>query len=113
MQVLKRQPALVISLIEAVLGFVVTLGLTFLNAEQSAAILALVVAASGFAVGALSKDAWIGRLTGLVKAALVVGLAYGADISQESQASLLAVVGAAGAVFIWDRNFPKEPPTPV
>jgi peptidoglycan/LPS O-acetylase OafA/YrhL len=105
--VIKRQPALVLSLIEAVLGFIVTLGWSGLSADQSAAIVAAIVAAGGLAVGGLSRDVWIGRLTGFVKAALIVGIAYGANVPQESQAALLAVVSAAGMVFIWDRNTPK------
>lgn len=105
--VIKRQPALVLAFVEAVLGFVVTLGLHGLSADQSAAIIAAIVGVSGVFVGGLSADAWIGRLTGAVKAVLIVGLAYGMHLSQDSQAGLVAIVAAGGAIFIWDRNTPK------
>lgn len=107
MNVLRKQPALVISLIEALLGFLVTLQFAFLTAEQSAAILALVVAVGGFAVGHLSKDEWMGRLTGLTKAVILLGVVYGANVSQESQAALVTLVTSAGAIWLWDRNTPK------
>lgn len=113
MKVLKRQPALVLAFVNALLGWLVTQQWSTLDAAESAAISGLILAASGFAVGALSKDAWIGRLTGLVQAAIFVSIAFGHDVGQDDQQALLGLVAAAGAVFIWDRNFPKERPETV
>lgn len=108
----KRQPALVLALVNAILGWLVTQEWTTLDSTESAAISGVIFALSGFAVGALSRDAWLGRLTGLVQAFVHVGIAFGADVGQDSQQALLSVVTAAGMVFIWDRNFPKEPAKP-
>jgi hypothetical protein len=109
---IKRQPALVLALVNAVLGWLVTQTWSTLDGVESASISAVVFALSGFLVGAVSQDAWIGRLTGLVQAALHAGIAFGFDVNQDSQTGLLNIVAAAGMVFIWDRNFPKELPAP-
>lgn len=109
---IKRQPALVLALVNAILGWLVTQEWSTLDAAESAGITGLVFALSGFLVGAVSRDAWLGRLTGLVQAAVHLGIVFGFDIGQDSQQGLLSIVAAAGMVFIWDRNFPKEPATP-
>lgn len=111
-QVIKRQPALIIALVTSILGWLVTQEWAHLSAEQSAALVAVVVALGGFVVGAASRDAWIGRLTGLAQAVVFASISFGWDVSQDAQQGLLGIVAAAGAVFIWDRNFPKAPPSP-
>lgn len=107
---IKRQPALVVALIVSLLGFLATLQLTGLNAEQSGAIIAAITVGAGFLGAKLSRDKGLNVLTSFVKACVYVGVTYGLNINQETQAALVPLVEAVGVMFIWPKNVPEEPP---
>jgi hypothetical protein len=97
---LRREPALWIALGVSVLQLVVAF-IPGLGSAGAGLVDAAIVALGGFAVATLvRRDGQVAAAVGLVQAVLAALVGFGLAISPAQQAVVLAVVNAAGALFV-------------
>lgn len=110
MKIFGREPAIYIGAIEAIIALLVTFNFSGLSNAQAGVIVALVVAIGGLVTAFATKDALLAAITGVVKAALIVGVAYGLHISQEQMGLVLGIVAALGAAYVRTQTAPVATP---
>jgi hypothetical protein len=99
MKILGREPAVFWAMV-ATLAQAVLL-LFHLDPQVQGACNAALLAAAGFlTAAAVSVDAALPALTGLLKAVFAVLLAFGTPLSEPTQVAILAIVTALGAFFV-------------
>lgn len=111
MKIFGREPAAIVSIIEAVLAMALSFGLFSLNQDRVGAIVAAVVALFGLLTAYLTKDTLLGVAVGFAKAVLVLGATYGLNLTIEQNGALLALITVV--VGFWQRTqtSPLETPT--
>lgn len=92
MKVFGREPTLILQVISAVLGLLVTFQLPNLSAEQAGAIVAVLAAAISVVNALLVRPVAPAAFTGFVAATVALVSAYGFNVSQETVGGLNAVV---------------------
>jgi small basic protein len=111
-----REPVVILNALSAVLGLVVSLGVTSLSAEQSAAIVALVSAILGGIAAAMTRPIAPQAFTAIVAAGAVLVAAFGYDVSQATIGAINTVV-LAGLTLLTRQQVtpaaPKSGPTAV
>lgn len=92
MKLFGREPAAWVGLIEAGLALLVALSIVNVTNEQTALIMAAVVAVFGVVTAYLTKDTMLGVLVGLTKAVIALAVGFGANLSPELTATIIAFV---------------------
>lgn len=110
MKIFGREPAFWVGVIEALIALLVTFNLPGLSNEQAGVIVALVIAAGGAVSAWATKDTALAALVAVVKAALVVGVAYGLHISQEQIGLVAGLVTVVGSGWLRTQTSPVETP---
>lgn len=87
-----REPALVLGFIGAVLTFLVSLNISFLDAGAAAAILAVITA---LVTAAVTRPIAPALFAGIITAAAALGAEYGLDVSDGTVAAASALLLAA------------------
>ncbi|THA56092.1 hypothetical protein [Streptomyces sp. A1136] len=82
MKILGREPVVVLNTLSAVLGLIVSLGVTSLTAGQAAAIVGAATAILGAIAAAMTRPIAPQAFTAVVAAGAVLVAAYGYDVSQ-------------------------------
>lgn len=93
MRIFGREPVAVMNTLAAVLGLIVSLGVTPLTAEQAGAIVGIATAILGAAAAAMTRPIAPQAFTTVVAAGAVLVAAFGYDVSQ-------ATIGAVNAVVL-------------
>lgn len=99
LKILGREPAVFWAMVATVLQ-ALSLFLPLTESQQGL-VNAVLVAAAGFATAAaVSVDATLPALTGLIKAVFAVVLGFGLNVPDTMQVAVMAVVTAVGAFFV-------------
>lgn len=92
MRIFGREPVVVLNTLAAVLGLVVTLGITDLTAEQAGAIVGVATAVLGGIAAAMTRPVAPQAFTAIVGAGAVLVGTYGYEVSQETVGAINTVV---------------------
>lgn len=111
MKIFGRDPTLWLTLIGAVLSYLVMLQINGLSDLQAAAIMGALTAAVGVLNGVMVRPFNPALFNGLVAAVVGVLVAYGANISPEQVTGLQAIIMAAGGLWaVRQQVTPKADP---
>lgn len=111
MKLFGREPAAWVGLIEASLALLVALSIVNITSEQTALIMAAVVAVFGVVTAYLTKDTMLGVLVGLTKAVIALAVGFGAHFSPELTASIIAFVVVIVGFFQRTQTSPADTPS--
>lgn len=112
MKIFGREPVVVLNSLSAVLGLVVSLGVTSLSADQAGAIVAIVSAILGAIAAAMTRPVAPQAFTALVAAGAVLVAAFGYDVSQSTIGAINTVVLAALTLLTRVQVSPASPTAP-
>jgi hypothetical protein len=112
MKLFGREPVVVLNTLSAVLGLVVTLGITSLTAEQAGAIVAFVSAILGGIAAAMTRPVAPQAFTAIVAAGAVAVAAFGYEVSQETVGAINTVVLAGLTLLTRVQVTPSSPSAP-
>jgi hypothetical protein len=93
-----REPAVAIALIESGLALAVLLFLHW-SSEQTALVMATVVASFGLYTAWVTKDTMLGVVVGLTKAVIALAIGFGFHLSPDVTAALIAFVAVLMGAF--------------
>lgn len=113
MKIFGREPTLYVTLIGAVLSYLVMLGINGLSDLQAAAIMGVLTTIVGVLNGVLVRPFNPALFNGLIAALAGVVVAYGFNMTPDQVAGMQAIVVAAGA--LWATRYqvtPKADPAP-
>lgn len=111
MKIFGREPAVWIGLIGGALTLLVSMGVLDFTNEQTALSMAAVSAVFGVITAYLTKDTMLGVLVGLTEAVIALAVGFGASLSPELTASIIAFVNVAVAFFQRTQTSPAETPS--
>jgi hypothetical protein len=111
MKIFGREPAVWVGFIEAALALTVALGWVNFTADQTALVMAAIVAVFGVITAYLTKDTMLGVLVGLTKAAIALGIGFGLTLSPELTASIIAFVTVGVGFFQRTQTSPADVPS--
>jgi uncharacterized membrane protein (UPF0136 family) len=106
MKVFGREPAFWVGVIEALIALLVTFKLDGLSQEQAALWIAAVVAVGGLVTAWATRDTALAALVAVVKAVLVLGVAYGLTVTEEQIGLVAALVTTVGAGWLRTQTSP-------
>lgn len=110
MRALGREPALWLALVTAAIQLSSAFFLD-LSTEQQALLNALAVALSGAVTAYMvAQDRMVPALVGAMQALLSVAVGFGADLSPDTQAAVMASVAGVAAMFVRTQVWAPEPP---
>ncbi|MFI8439918.1 hypothetical protein ACIGKG_04780 [Streptomyces rochei] len=112
MKIFGREPVAVLNTLSAVLGFVVTLGVTPLSAEMAGGIVAFVTAVLGGIAAAKTRPVAPQAFTAIVAAGAVLVATFGYEVSQEVIGGVNGVVLAVLTLLTRVQVTPSSPSTP-
>ncbi len=112
MKLFGREPVVVLNTLSAVLGLVVTLGITSLTAEQAGAIVAVVSAILGGIAAAMTRPIAPQAFTAIVAAGATAVAAFGYDVSQETVGAINTLVLAVLTLLTRVQVTPSKPDAP-
>ena len=112
MKLLGREPVVVLNTLSAVLGLVVTLGVTSLTAEQAGATVAVVSAILGGIAAAMTRPIAPQAFTAIVAAGATAVAAFGFEVSQETVGAVNTVVLAVLTLLTRVQVTPSKPDAP-
>jgi len=112
MKLLGREPVVVLNTLSAVLGLVVTLGVTSLTAEQAGATVAVVSAILGGIAAAMTRPIAPQAFTAIVAAGATAVAAFGFEVSQETVGAINTVVLAGLTLLTRVQVTPSSPSAP-
>lgn len=102
MKIFGREPAFYVGVIEAVIAILVTFQLEFLTQAQAGLTVAAVVAVGTVVSAWATQDTLLAALVGATKALLVLGVGYGAPLTEEQVGLISGLVLVVGSG--WLRN---------
>lgn len=108
---LRTEPVAVLNTLAAILGLVVSLGITPLTAEMAGAIVAFVTAVLGGIAAAKTRPIAPQAFTAIVAAGAVLVATFGYEVSQEVIGGVNGVVLAVLTLLTRVQVTPKEPAT--
>lgn len=112
MKIFGREPTLLLQGLQAVLTFVVTFGMPWLNDQHAGAIVAVgaavLTAINAWAVKPVAPAVF----TGLITAGAALLAAYGLDLPQEQVGALSLAVTAVMAFLLREQVTPEQDPQP-
>lgn len=106
---LRSEPVAVLNTLSAVLGLIVSLGVTPLSAEMAGAIVAFVTAVLGGIAAAKTKPVAPQAFTAIVAAGAVLVATFGYDVSQEVIGGVNGVVLAGLTLLTRMQVTPSKP----
>lgn len=112
MKLLGREPVVVLNTLSAVLGLIVTLGVTSLTAEQAGATVAVVSAILGGIAAAMTRPIAPQAFTAIVAAGATAVAAFGFEVSQETVGAINTVVLATLTLLTRVQVTPSKPDAP-
>jgi small basic protein len=112
MKILGREPVVALNALSAVLGLVVSLGVTSLTAEQAGVIVACVSAILGAIAAAMTRPIAPQAFTALVAAGATAVAAFGYEVSQETVGAINTVVLAVLTLLTRVQVTPSSPSAP-
>ncbi|WP_030168884.1 hypothetical protein [Streptomyces sp. NRRL S-813] len=112
MKIFGREPVVVLNTLSAILGLVVSLGITSLTAEQSGAVVACVSAILGAIAAAMTRPIAPQAFTAVVAAGAVLVAAFGYDVSQETVGAINTVILAGLTLLTRGQVTPASPSAP-
>jgi hypothetical protein len=112
MKIFGREPVVVLNSLSAVLGLIVTLGVTSLTAEQAGAIVAVVSAILGGIAAAMTRPIAPQAFTVIVAAGATAVAAFGYEVSQETVGAINTVVLALLTLLTRVQVSPASPSAP-
>jgi len=112
MKLLGREPVVALNTLSAVLGLVVTLGVTSLTAEQAGATVAVVSAVLGGIAAAMTRPIAPQAFTAIVAAGATAVAAFGFEVSQETVGAVNTVVLAVLTLLTRVQVTPAKPDAP-
>jgi hypothetical protein len=107
-----REPVVVLNTLSAVLGLIVTLGVTSLTAEQAGATVAVVSAVLGGIAAAMTRPIAPQAFTAIVAAGATAVAAFGFEVSQETVGAINTVVLAGLTLLTRVQVTPSSPTAP-
>jgi hypothetical protein len=112
MRIFGREPVVVLNTLAAVLGLVVSLGITSLTAEQAGATVAVVSAILGGIAAAMTRPLAPQAFTAIVAAGATAVAAYGYEVSQETVGAINVLVLAVLTLLTRVQVTPSSPSAP-
>lgn len=112
MRVLGREPVVVLNTLAAVLGLIVSLGVTSLTAEQAGAIVGVATAILGGIAAAMTRPIAPQAFTAIVGAGAVLVGTFGYEVSQETVGAINTVVLAVLTLLTRVQVSPSKPDAP-
>jgi hypothetical protein len=112
MKIFGREPVVVLNTLSAVLGLIVSLGVTSLTAEQSGAIVAVVSAILGGIAAAMTRPIAPQAFTAIVAAGATAVAAFGYDVSQSTVGAINTLVLAVLTLLTRVQVAPSKPDAP-
>ncbi|GHC39535.1 hypothetical protein GCM10010348_78590 [Streptomyces anthocyanicus] len=112
MKIFGREPVVVLNALSAVLGLIVTLGITSLTAEQAGTIVAVVSAILGGIAAAMTRPIAPQAFTAIVAAGATAVAAFGYDVSQETVGAINVLVLAGLTLLTRAQVTPSSPSAP-
>ncbi|NEA52443.1 hypothetical protein G3I35_40795 [Streptomyces sp. SID10815] len=109
MKIFGREPIVVLNTLSAVLGLIVSLGVTSLSAEQAGAIVAAVSAILGGIAAALTRPIAPQAFTAIVAAGATAVAAFGYDVSQTTIGAINTLVLATLTLLTRAQVTPSSP----
>lgn len=113
MKIFGREPVVVTNTLSAVLGLIVTLGITSLTAEQAGAVVAVVSAILGGIAAAMTRPVAPQAFTAIVAAGATAVATFGYEVSQETVGAINTVVLAVLTLLTRVQVSPSKPDAPV
>lgn len=111
MKLFGREPAAWVGLIEATLALAVAVGWLAWTREQTALVLAVVMAVFGVVTAYLTKDTMLGVLVGFSKAVIALAIGFGLTLSPELTAAIIGFVTIAVSFFQRTQTSPSPTPS--
>ncbi|WP_020135020.1 hypothetical protein [Streptomyces sp. 351MFTsu5.1] len=112
MKIFGREPVVVLNTLSAVLGLIVSLGVTSLSAETAGAIVAAVSAILGGIAAAMTRPIAPQAFTAIVTAGAVLVGTLGYDVSQSTVGAINTVVLAGLTLLTRVQVTPSSPTAP-
>jgi hypothetical protein len=112
MRIFGREPVVVLNSLSAILGLIVTLGITSLTAEQAGATVAVVSAILGGIAAAMTRPVAPQAFTAIVAAGATAVAAYGYEVSQETVGAINTLVLAVLTLLTRVQVTPSSPAAP-
>lgn len=112
MRIFGREPVVVLNLLSAVLGLVVSLGVTGLTATQAGAIVGFATAILGGIAAAMTRPVAPQAFTATVAAGAVFVAAFGYEVSQETVGAINTAVLATLTLLARVQVTPSRPDAP-
>jgi hypothetical protein len=112
MRIFGREPVVVLNALAAILGLVVSLGVTSLTAEQAGVIVAAVSAVFGALAAAMTRPVAPQAFTALVAAGATAVAAFGYEVSQETVGAINVLVLAGLTLLTRTQVTPSKPSAP-
>jgi hypothetical protein len=112
MKIFGREPVVVLNTLSAMLGLIVTLGITSLTAEQAGAVVAVVSAILGGIAAAMTRPVAPQAFTAIVAAGATAVAAFGYEVSQESVGAINTLVLAVLTLLTRVQVTPSKPDAP-
>lgn len=109
---IKAQPAIVVQLVQVLLGLLVGFEVFALSDDQTTQILAFVAGATGLFLGLSVRPFRWPLVTGFVQAAVTLAVGFGWDATSAQTAAIYAAVAVLGTLVVWPSVTPevKLPP---
>ncbi|MDX3643086.1 hypothetical protein [Streptomyces sp. MB09-02B] len=112
MKVFGREPVVVLNTLSAVLGLIVSLGVTSLTAEQAGAIVAVVSAVLGGIAAAMTRPVAPQAFTAIVASGATAVAAFGFEVGQETVGAVNTLVLAVLTLLTRVQVSPAPPSAP-
>jgi len=112
MKIFGREPVVVLNTLSAILGLIVSLGVTSLTAEQAGATVAVVSAILGGIAAAMTRPIAPQAFTAIVAAGATAVAAFGYEVSQGTVGAVNTVVLAALTLLTRVQVTPSSPSAP-
>lgn len=111
MRIFGREPVVLLNTLAAILGLIVSLGVTSLSAETAGAIVGVATAVLGAVAAAMTRPIAPQAFTAVVAAGAVLVATFGYEVSQETVGAINTVVLAGLTLLTRAQVTPaKEPP---
>lgn len=113
MRIFGREPVVVLNTLSAVLGLIVSVGITSLTNEQAGAIVGIATAILGAIAAAMTRPVAPQAFTTVVAAGAVLVGTFGYDVSQGTIGAINTLVLAALTLLTRVQVSPSSPTAPV
>jgi CHASE2 domain-containing sensor protein len=110
MKIFGREPAFWVGVLEALIAVLVTFKIDGLSQEQAGFWIAVIVAVGGLLTAWATRDTALAALVAVVKALLVLGVAYGLHVTEEQIGLIAALVTTVGAGWLRTQTSPVSTP---